>query len=59
MGYTPPLLDPIGTRLHQLYFFDFKDEDEDEDEDEKQSYRKFRALRLKSLLSNCLLSTEK
>ena len=43
------VLDPIGTGLHQLYFFDY----ENEDEDEKHSYRHFRASPLKSLLSNC------
>ena len=35
------VLDPIGTGLHQLYFFDY--ENEDDDEDEKHSYRHFRA----------------
>ena len=45
------VLDPFGTGLHQLYFFDY--ENEDDDEDEKHSYRHFRAAPFKSLLSNC------
>ena len=44
------VLDPFGTGLHQLYFFDY----ENEDDDEKQSNRHFRRLPLESLLSNCL-----
>ena len=43
------VLDPFGTGLHQLYFFDY----ENDDEDEEQFICYFRYLSLMSLHSNC------